>query len=55
VRAVERMRIRRRGWFGWRAFDELTFRIGVGEVLRLQNDPLHPDRGTVRIFPEGGA
>src|SRR5262249_42869075 len=55
VRAVEDARIRRRGWFDWRTFSELTFRVGAGEVLRLDNDPLHPDRGSLRIITEGGA
>jgi hypothetical protein len=55
VRAVETTLIRRRGWFDWRDFSELTFKVGSGEVLRLDNDPQHPDRGTLRIFPEGGA
>ena len=55
VRAVEHTLIRRRGWFAWRTFSELTFRVGSGEVLRLDNDPLHPDRGSLQICTEGGA
>ena len=55
VRAVEAILIRRRGWFDWRSFAELTLNIGSGEVVRLDNDPLHPDRGSLRIFTEGGA
>jgi predicted phage baseplate assembly protein len=55
VRAVEQMRIRRRGWFDWRVFDELAYPVGADEVLRLQNDPDHPEQGTLRVFPKGGA
>lgn len=55
VRAVEGMRIRRRGWFDWRPFTELVFRVAPDEVIRLENDPLHPARGTLRLVLEGGA
>jgi hypothetical protein len=55
VRAVEAIMIRRRGWFDWRSFDEYTFKVGTNEVLRLDNDSQHPDRGTLRLFAEGGA
>jgi len=55
VRAVEGMEIRRRGWFDWRSFDELTFDVGDAEVLRLENDPSHPDRGSLRLTIAGGA
>ncbi|WP_428667481.1 hypothetical protein [Reyranella sp.] len=55
VKAVERMAIRRRGWFDWRPFTELTFTIEPNEIIRLDNDPDHADRGTLRIFHDGGA
>jgi len=55
VRAVENMRIRRRGWFDWRLFYELVFHVGADEVIRLQNDPLHPDQGSLHLLMEGGA
>ncbi|WP_437779043.1 hypothetical protein [Sorangium sp. So ce1097] len=55
VRAVEWMKIRRRGWFDWRAFKELFYRPAIDEVIRLENDPLHPERGAIRLIPEGGA
>jgi hypothetical protein len=55
VRAVEEIRIRRRGWFDWRVFDELEYRVAADEVLRLQNDPDHPEQGTLRVLPKGGA
>ena len=34
VRAVERMRIRRRGWFDWRDFTEPAYQPGDNEVIR---------------------
>jgi len=55
VRAVEAMRIRRRGFFDWRPFAELFYAVAPDEVIRLQNDAEHPERGTLRLFPKGGA
>jgi hypothetical protein len=55
VLAVEGIAIRRRGWFDWRPFTELTYAVDPSETVRLDNDPQHPDRGTLRIHPDGGA
>jgi hypothetical protein len=55
VRAVEGMRIRRRGWFDWRNFDDLTYRVADNEVVRVENDPLVPEGGSVKLEMEGGA
>ncbi len=55
VRAVENMDYRRRGWFDWKPFADLIFRPADNEVIRVENDPLHPDRGTARIETHGGA
>ncbi|HEV7800472.1 MAG TPA: hypothetical protein VGP15_05295, partial [Burkholderiales bacterium] len=55
VRAVERMRVRRRGHFAWRAFNEFALRVGTNELLRVTNDRLLPERGAVRLTMEGGA
>ena len=55
VRAVERIRIRRRGRVDWRDLGELSFRLASNEVLRLENDPLHPERGSLTIVTRGGA
>jgi predicted phage baseplate assembly protein len=55
VRAVEQLCIRRRGWFPWRPFDELVYQVAPDEVVRVTNDPDHPDWGTVRLVLEGGA
>ena len=49
VRGVEAMRIRARGITEWRDFDELTFNVGHDQVIRLQNDPRFPERGSLRI------
>jgi hypothetical protein len=55
VRAVEDILIRRRSWFDWRAFSELTFAVAPDELIRVQNNPLLPERGSVRLLLEGGA
>jgi hypothetical protein len=55
VRAVEKMRIRRRGYFDWRDFNEFAYRVGSNEMLRVTNDRLLPERGAVRLLMEGGA
>jgi hypothetical protein len=55
VRAVEFIAIRRRGRFDWRNFSELTFEVGLDEVIRVEHDPLHPARGSVRLIMKGGA
>ncbi len=55
VRAVQAISIKRRGWFDWRNLNELTFEVGMDEVIRVENDPLHPAQGSVRLIMEGGA
>jgi hypothetical protein len=55
VRAVEGMRIRRRGWFDWRNFDDLTYGVADNEVVRVENDPLVPEGGSMKLDMKGGA
>jgi len=55
VRAVESIQVRRRGYFGWRAFDELIYQVSAGEVIRVENSALLPDRGSVELVMRGGA
>ncbi|HEY0858573.1 MAG TPA: hypothetical protein VGE16_16025 [Albitalea sp.] len=55
VRAVEGMKVRRRGWFDWRDFDEFLLPVGVNELVRVANDRDLPERGAVRLVMEGGA
>jgi hypothetical protein len=53
VRGVEEMRIRARGISDWRPFDELTFKVHDDQIIRLQNDPRLPERGSLRIITRG--
>jgi hypothetical protein len=55
VRAVMGIRIRRRGWFAWRDFSELSYFPGKNTVIRVANDPLHPGRGSLNVYVKGGA
>jgi hypothetical protein len=55
VRAVEEIQFRRRGWFDWRVFSELTYRVGDNELIRVENDPNLSERGSVTLDMRGGA
>jgi hypothetical protein len=55
VRAVEGMRVRRRGWFDWRDFTEFALQVGVNELVRVANNRDLPERGAVLLIMEGGA
>lgn len=55
VKAVEAIRIRRRGWFDWRDFTGYEYRPGKGAIIRINNDLRHPDQGTLKISTHGGA
>jgi hypothetical protein len=55
VKAVEGIRIRRRGWFIWQPFSNYEYDPGHQTIIRLNNDPLHPEQGTLKILTHGGA
>ena len=50
VAAVEDITIRRRGWFDWREFTELCYDPGKNVIIRIANDPQHPERGTIKTL-----
>jgi hypothetical protein len=54
VQAVEDIQIRRRGYFDWQSLG-WVLSVSDSELIRCDNDPLHPSRGSVDVFPEGGA
>jgi hypothetical protein len=33
----------------------LTLPVGIDQILRLDNNPLRPENGTLTLFTEGGA
>lgn len=55
VRAVEQIRIRRRGHFDWKPLEGQYLPVGDREVIRVENDPVHPERGSLRLELKGGA
>lgn len=55
IRAVEAMQVRRRGYFDWRAFQEMALPVGINELVRVANDRMLPERGSVRLVMKGGA
>ncbi len=54
VKAVEQIRFRRRGWFAWRVFRAYSYDPGKNVIIRIENDPLHPERGTLKLYTHGG-
>lgn len=55
VCAVERVRVRRRGWTEWADLAALAFPVAPHEIIRVQNDPRFPERGSLRLVLTGGA
>ncbi len=55
VRAVETLTIRRRRRPGWHPFTQPEIDVGPGQIIRLQNDPDRPSRGTLQVETTGGA
>ena len=55
VKAVMDIQYRRRGWFPWSAFIENGYDPGKSTIIRVENDPLHPGRGSVKLIMKGGA
>jgi hypothetical protein len=54
VLAVDYVTFRRRGWFDWCDLP-LTYSVADDEVIRVEQDLDHPDRGTVEVKVRGGA
>jgi len=55
VRAVRQVEIHRRGHFDWKPLTGMYYPVGDQEVLRLENNPEFPERGTLQLTMEGGA
>jgi predicted phage baseplate assembly protein len=55
VLAVRKIEIRRRGYFDWKMLTKPYFPVSDQDVIRLENDPNHPERGTLMLTMEGGA
>ncbi|MCG8327015.1 MAG: hypothetical protein MI974_04980 [Chitinophagales bacterium] len=55
VRAVQRIVFRRRGWFAWRLFRNLSYYPGKDAIIRVENNPRFPERGSLKLKMTGGA
>lgn len=55
VRAVTSIRVRQRGQSGFSNLNQLMLEVAPDEIIRLENDPTHPERGSLRILTTGGA
>ncbi len=55
VHGVEDIRIRARRITDWREFDQPDFRVGATQIIRLQNDPVFPERGSLVVHARAGA
>jgi hypothetical protein len=53
VHGVEQILIRARRITDWRPFDEPDFRVGAAQIIRLQNDPVLPERGSLAVHARG--
>jgi hypothetical protein len=49
VHSVIQMNVRERGRSGFRLFDELVFKATPNQVIRVENNPLYPERGTLKL------
>jgi hypothetical protein len=55
VHSVVRIQIRPHGFEDFSDFETLIFAVDPDQVIRLENDPLRPERGSLNILTEGGA
>ena len=54
VKAIEKIYFRRRGWFAKKVFSELSYDPGKDTIIRIANDPLHPEQGSLKLYTHGG-
>jgi predicted phage baseplate assembly protein len=55
VRSVVAMLVRPRGVRSLAPFTALTLSVAPDQIIRLDNDPVHPENGTLTLLTEGGA
>jgi hypothetical protein len=55
VKALKSIKIGRRGWHEPRIVTDLTYDVEMNEIIRLENDPRNPDRGSLTINAKNGA
>ena len=54
VKGVDSIRVRVRRRHEWHDFTMAEIVPGAGQIIRLENDPQHPSRGSLRVTGHGG-
>lgn len=54
VRAIDIIEFRCRGVFSWQSFEGLSFDPGKNRIIRLENNPEYPERGSLSLIMKGG-
>lgn len=54
VKGVDQIRVRVRRRHEWQDFTMAEIKPAAGQIIRLENDPLHPSRGSLRVSGHGG-
>ena len=55
VNGIDYLRVRVRGRYDWVEFLTPEIKVEPDQIIRLQNDPLYPGRGSFRVKAYGGA
>jgi hypothetical protein len=55
VTGVDAISYRLRGRQDWQSFSASEIAAGPGQIIRLENDPVHPGRGSLSVSAHGGA
>lgn len=55
VAGVGKICVRQRGTSGWRTLSEMKLAVKRDQLLRLEGDPRHPERGSLRVVTDEAA
>lgn len=55
VKGVDKIKLRVRRRYDWQTFTEPELTAAPRQIIRLQNDPLYPGRGSLTVEAHGGA
>ena len=55
VKGVDEIKLRVRRRVDWKDFSEAELPVASQQIIRLQNDPLYPGRGSLSVEAHGGA
>jgi hypothetical protein len=55
VKGVDEIKLRVRRRLDWKNFSEPELAVAPRQIIRLQNDPFFPSRGSLKVEAHGGA